>query len=89
MVQLQGAWNNKKILEANQKLMKTIYNRYSAEGVKDYRDAATFNSEIDFELDDIDRYPAILNTHFNTSKVSTLYQMLALILLTEGSAGMK
>lgn len=76
-------------MEANQRLMKTIYNRYSSEGLKDYReqDALQFNSEIDFELNDIDRYPAILNTHFNTSKVSTIYQMISLILLTEGSAG--
>lgn len=67
--------------------MKTVYNRYSPDGLKDYRDAELFNSEIDFELNDIDRYPAILSTHFNTSKVSTVYQMLALVLLTEGSAG--
>lgn len=86
---MQGAWNNKKILEANQKLMKTIYNRYSPEGLKDFQgqDAATFNDEIEFELNDIDRFATILNTHFNTSKVSTIYQMLALILMTEGSSG--
>lgn len=67
--------------------MKTVYNRYSPEGVKDFHDAETFNEEIEFELNDIDRYPSILSTHFNTSKISTVYQMLSLILLTEGSAG--
>lgn len=69
--------------------MQTVYNRYSPDGIKDYQthDAAMFNFEIEFELSDIDRYAAILNTHFNTSKVSTVYQMLALILMTEGSPG--
>ncbi len=83
----QGAWNNKKIVEANQKLMRTVYDRYSLDGLKDYNDADVLNAEIDFELNDVDRYSAILNTHFNTSKVSSVYQMIALMLLTEGSSG--
>lgn len=74
-------------MEANQQLMKTIYNRYSPEGLRDYQDAEVLNAEIDFELMDVDRYPAILGTHFNTSKVSTVYQMISLMLLTEGSSG--
>ncbi|XP_037037024.1 putative phosphoenolpyruvate synthase [Bradysia coprophila] len=65
--------------------MKTVYNRYSPDGVKDYHNADTFNDEIEFELNDIDRFPFILSTHFNTSKVSTVYQLLTLVLLTEGS----
>lgn len=69
--------------------MKTIYNRYSPEGLKDFHgeNATNFNLEIEFELNDIDRFAAILNTHFNTSKVSSVYQMISLILLTEGGSG--
>lgn len=70
-------------------MMQTVYNRYSSDGLRDYvgHDASLFHHEIEFELCDIDRYAAVLHTHFSTSKVSTIYQMLALILLTEGSTG--
>lgn len=74
-------------METNQKLMQTVYNRYSPDRLKNYREVNALSNEIDFELNDISRYPAILQTHFNTSAVSSAYQMISLILLTEGSDG--
>lgn len=83
-------WNNKAKVEGLQKFMKTYSNRYSDENIqKEFKDhdAALFNSEITFELDDCDRFEEVAYVHGYASKASSFTIIIAFIMLMEGKEG--
>lgn len=63
--------------------------RFSPENLKEFKnhDAALFNAEINFEIDDPDRLEEAFHIHSNTSMVSTLTQLISMIILSEGAKG--
>lgn len=85
----KALWRNKSSVKKLAKFMKIYANRYSSENLHEFKnhDAALFASQIDFDLDDEDRFDAAVKTHNHTSMVSTFYQVITLVVLVESSSG--
>lgn len=69
--------------------MKTYGNRYSPENLYEFKNhnAQLFAAQIDFDLDDEDRFEAFVRTHNYTSMTSTFCQLITLIVLLENNSG--
>lgn len=65
--------------------------RFSTENLKEFKnhDAALFNAEINFEIDDPDRLEEAFYVHSNSSMVSTITQLICMIILSEGAKGIQ
>lgn len=82
-------WSNKGRLKKLEKFMKIYKNRYSPENLIEFKNhnAQLFASQIDFDLDDEDRFESFVETHNHTSMISTFSQLILLIVLVENNTG--
>lgn len=86
---VQIIWNNKANLTRLTKFIASYVGRFSTENLKEFKnhDAALFNAEINFEVDDIDRLEEVLFIHTRASMVSSTTQLISMIILAEGAKG--
>lgn len=80
---------NKAYLATLTKFIAGYVNRFSPENLIEFKnhDAALFNAEINFEVEDPDRLEEAFFIHSNTSMVSTITQLISMVILSEGAKG--
>lgn len=88
-VYLQALWFHKDRNKIVQDFSTLSKDRFSKQNLIEFNGytAKRFNSVMKYEIDDEDRFGLIFGTHGYISMVSVFYQLISMLVLSEGSDG--